>query len=1164
MREAEEILTMRNASFTYVDEAERADASPDSADSPNPDRGGCVRDIVLSLSPGTCTVLCGKSGHGKSTVLRMAEGLAGSFYPGTSSGDVLVCGTPVRELPDRMRTASMGVVMQDPRSQFFMATVADEIAFSLENLGISPDEIVARVQDAARLCNVDSLLDDKLTELSSGQKQRVALACAVACKPRLIVMDEPTSNLDEPGSQDLANIMANLKKLGCAMLVSEHRLHRFIPIADEFICMRDGNIVARWTAEEFASLSCEDVAPFGLRHPDMSLTREKAPAAGEASKPTATTKADSDTNNAIIADANSAPDRATATNKPHSTTTDHQASSHAWKLEGLTYLYPASKRGIKQIDAEFVEGTVTIIEGSNGVGKTTLARVLCGSLKEQAGQVLFDGDPTDRTFRRQNSYFVMQDVDYQLYASSVADEVVLGREVDDALKARAWEALAAFDLTDIAQRHPASLSGGQKQRVTMAAAYCSDARLIVLDEPTSGLDGDGVRQVASWCKTLAEQGKAVVVITHDTQLAQLTEGAVLRIGPSNTEGATEGRSASMESSTGNPGPFAKLFSFMENDKPLMVFSLILACIGEALGMVPYLVIALLAGGLIDGTLTLQHAAFLAGCAACAQIGKFFFTWRSSMTSHRIAFRALRTMRERMAEKMTRVPMGEIIDTPIGTVKNRFVDNVNVLEDAIAHFMPELPSNVFGPLLGIIIVFAIDWRMGLAGLATIPIGLLFYLGMMRGYQEKMTKYVTSEQHMNASLVEYVNGIQVIKAFGRTASSYEAFSSAVSDYHDSTIAWYKQSWVWLAGIKSVMPCTLLVQLPLGVLFVSQGTLALPQFLTCIVIPLSCIGPVLKFAQAASQFAVMDTCLDVIWNFLKTPELERPSERVELDGEVFELENLSFAYRTGVEVLHGVNLDAQPGQVTAIVGPSGSGKSTIAKLMAGFWDATEGCVRFGGRDVRDIPAEQLAEHISYVSQDTFLFDMTIAENIRIGRPEATDDEVRAAAVAARCDGFIGELQQGYETPAGEAGGRLSGGERQRIAIARAILKDAPVIILDEATAYADPENESYVEQALSELVSQKTLIVIAHRLSTVCNANKIVVVEDGRIVGQGTHSELLVNCPTYRGMWESHMKALGLEDLPGVAQMPTAIGQVPLTPANGLTPMLSATASMEGACD
>lgn len=263
-----------------------------------------------------------------------------------------------------------------------------------------------------------------------------------------------------------------------------------------------------------------------------------------------------------------------------------------------------------------------------------------------------------------------------------------------------------------------------------------------------------------------------------------------------------------------PSAFAKLYYFMRPDRGRMVCSLVLACIGEAVGMVPYVVIALLAAGLIEGTLTFERAALLAAVAALAHVARFFCTWRSSMMSHRIAFKALATMRDQMAEKMERVPMGTIIDTPTGTFKNRFVDNVNQLEDAIAHFMPELPSNVFGPLLAMVIVFALDWRMGLAGLATIPLGVLFYAAMMRDYKPKMARYIGSEQRMNSSLVEYVNGIQVIKAFGRTASSYGGFSTAVAEYHDSTLAWFKQSWVWMAAVKSVVPCTLLVSLPLGV--------------------------------------------------------------------------------------------------------------------------------------------------------------------------------------------------------------------------------------------------------------------------------------------------------------------------------------------------------------
>ena len=558
---------------------------------------------------------------------------------------------------------------------------------------------------------------------------------------------------------------------------------------------------------------------------------------------------------------------------------------------------------------------------------------------------------------------------------------------------------------------------------------------------------------------------------------------------------------------------------MRPDKGKMILSLALACIGEALGMVPYIVVGLLAAELVEGALTLPMAAWLCVAAAFGQVARFFFTWRSSMMSHGIAFKALRTMREMMAEKMVRVSMGTIVDTPTGTFKNRFVDNVNQLEDAIAHFMPELPSNVFAPVLAMAIVFAIDWRMGLAGIATIPLGVLFYLGMMRGYREKMARYIASEQAMNATLVEYVNGIQVIKAFGRSASSYGSFSRAVAEYHDSTLAWFRQSWVWMALVKAVVPCTLLFSLPIGVWLLSVGELGLPAFMVCISIPLGFIGSVLKFTQAASQISRMDACLNVIWDFLGLPELSRPHERVELSDEPFSFEDVSFSYHEGTEVLHGVSFRTKPGNITAIVGPSGSGKSTVAKLMAGFWDVSGGEIRYGGHDVRDIPFDQLMGHVSYVAQDTFLFDRTIADNIRMGRPDATDAEVKAAARAAGAYEFIERLPQGFDTPAGEAGARLSGGERQRITIARAMLKDADVIILDEATAYADPENEALVERAISELVAGKTLVTIAHRLSTITGADQIIVMDAGHVVAQGRHGELLASCPLYARMWADH---------------------------------------------
>lgn len=492
---------LEGVSFRYVDESEEEGGVEDRV------AGSRVDDVSFMVAPGTCTVLCGRSGEGKSTVLRLVNGLAGTFFPGAVTGVVEVCGTEVRMLSPRQRTERMGVVMQDPRSQFFMGTVGDEIAFSAENLGVEPGETLGRVQQAAVVCGVGHLLGERLSDLSSGQKQRVALAAAIACDPRVLVLDEPTSNLDAEGSAALIAILSDLKRRGVAVVVSEHRIHRFLPVADEYLCMRDGRIACRWSAEDLSALSVDEAREHGLRHPLAGVIDGRE----ETRRPNVLRVSGVEGLTTPAAEC------------------DGATRPRAWRVEGLTYRYPSTGRGIACVDASIPVGLVTVVSGENGAGKTTLAKVLCGVSREQAGRVTLDGKPVSRRERRRHSYFVMQDADYQLYAGSVADEVVLGRRVDGVLKARAWEALATFDLTDLADRHPASLSGGQKQRVTLAAAYCADADLVVLDEPTSGLDGRGVVEVADWCRALARSGKAVVVITHDELLTGLAGDVIVEL-----------------------------------------------------------------------------------------------------------------------------------------------------------------------------------------------------------------------------------------------------------------------------------------------------------------------------------------------------------------------------------------------------------------------------------------------------------------------------------------------------------------------------------------------------------------------------------------------------------------------------------------------------------
>ncbi len=468
------MIEMKNVGFIYGN----------GADEPGQDTG--VENLNLSVKHGECVVLCGRSGCGKSTVLRLINGLAPGFYAGRLTGEMSVSGKTVSSFLPEERTRLMGVVFQDPRSQFFMSNVWDELAFTAENLGIASDEIKAGIQHIAQATDIIHLLDRSLNMLSSGQKQKVAIAAAALLAPPLLILDEPTANLDGQSTEGLLKILKRLKDRGTTLIISEHRLHAFLPVADRYVYMEKGRLQKIWTKEEFMGLTCDDVRPFGLRHPDMT---EKDVSGQLASL-------------------------------------NHE---NAYEGKELTYHYRKTGDGIQDINITLPGGSVTALMGENGTGKTTLCRILCGLQKQQKGEILYKGATLSSIKRRKTSYLVMQDADYQLYADSVGNEVVLGRQMDDALRQRAYEALDAFGLREFRDRHPASLSGGEKQRVTMAAAYLSDADFIVLDEPTSGLDGDGVLKVAAWLRKLAQAGKTVIIITHDKILANLACNQVVEL-----------------------------------------------------------------------------------------------------------------------------------------------------------------------------------------------------------------------------------------------------------------------------------------------------------------------------------------------------------------------------------------------------------------------------------------------------------------------------------------------------------------------------------------------------------------------------------------------------------------------------------------------------------
>ena len=580
----------------------------------------------------------------------------------------------------------------------------------------------------------------------------------------------------------------------------------------------------------------------------------------------------------------------------------------------------------------------------------------------------------------------------------------------------------------------------------------------------------------------------------------------------------------MESNNKNVIPL--LVKYAGNEKKQIYKSIYLAIIGEMFGMLPFLAIAKLIEIIYQSEVSFKAILCITLIALGGQIMKGIFTLYSTVISHKATYHILKNIRSMVADKMLRVPMGVMIDTPIGNFKNLIVDTISKLEDSMAHFMPEITSSIVSPALFLILIFALDYRMGLASLITIPLGMSGYIGMMKDYEIRSKTYTTAQNNMNATLVEYVNGIEVIKAFNQSASSYEKFTNAIKYFHDSTLAWWKQSWLWSAFVQAVMPSTLLGTLPVGSYLYMNSKISLSGFIVCIILPIGFIAHLMKIGKYSEQFNMVKASLGVIEEFLAKDELKRPKEKANLDNTLYRFENVSFAYDKEL-VLKNISFELKPNTVTALVGSSGSGKSTIAKLMAGFWNPTAGDIFYGGKKISEIPFEQLISEISYVAQDNFLFNTSIKENIRLGNPNASDEEIVEAAKAASCHSFIMELENGYDTKVGDAGGLLSGGERQRITIARAILKEAKVIILDEATAFADPENEYLIQNAINNLIRGKTLIVVAHRLSTITKADTILVMKDGEIVESGVHNNLLDKNGVYASLWKNYINGLSEDE-------------------------------------
>jgi len=491
---------------------------------------------------------------------------------------------------------------------------------------------------------------------------------------------------------------------------------------------------------------------------------------------------------------------------------------------------------------------------------------------------------------------------------------------------------------------------------------------------------------------------------------------------------------------------------------------------------------------------------------------------STGISHAATFHALEKIRLDMAKRLSEMSLGDIEKINPGTVKGIMVERVDACEKILAHIVPEVTSGILAAIFLLILMFVIDWRLGIASFICIFVGMIFFAFMMRGAKESGKYCVDKTNELNNTAIDYINGIEVIKVFGKEDDSYKNFKEAAHNGAYCYINWLKRCIVPQIGGMVISPYTLLGILPVGAILYMNNELTLSSLIMTIVLSVTAISFLLVLFSYADDIRQIEVTIGEVLRIVNAKTLERPVEAKKLPTNYdIKLKNVRFGYNDK-EVLHNISLEIKQSTFTALVGPSGAGKSTLGKLIASYYDPKSGSIKIGGMDIRKIPLENYNSMVSYVSQSNYLFNMSIYENIRVAKPDATNEEIEEVCRKCGVDEFIRTLENGYNTIVGSKGNSISGGEKQRICIARAMIKNAPIIILDEATAYTDPENEALIQKSLSELIKGKTLIVIAHRLNTIVNADNIVVVNEGKIEESGTHKELLSKNGLYKNMWES----------------------------------------------
>lgn len=581
----------------------------------------------------------------------------------------------------------------------------------------------------------------------------------------------------------------------------------------------------------------------------------------------------------------------------------------------------------------------------------------------------------------------------------------------------------------------------------------------------------------------------------------------------------------------------RLFEIAGEKKGLLILAGVLSALSACCMLIPYLAVYQVLNNLLEnaGEINNVNKEYLTDwgwIAFAGLIGGLLLLYGALMSSHMAAFRILYGLRVRLSEHIGRLPLGYLNNSSTGAIKKALEQNVEKIELFIAHTIPDLVNAAATVTVMFVLFFSLNGWMAAACLLAIVISILVQFSLMFGRKSKdfFRQYFDTSEQMSASAVQYVRGMPVVKIFGQTVASFRQFSQSIyafKKYALHVCDTYQPGMVWFTVLLNSIVTFIL---PVGLLLLSRepGNVVLAGvYLFFIILGPGVAAPFHKLTFLASNTREIDegvSRLDAIFEEKPVPEPVIPQSPHKHD---IRFEHVSFSYEntketTRTEALKDISFTAHAGEITALVGPSGSGKSTIANLIPRFWDVTQGAIKIGGINIREIATEQLMDRVSFVFQDSFLFFDTLYENIRVGKPDATEEEVHAAARAAQCDEFIGRLPQGYQTLIGEGGVYLSGGEEQRVSVARAILKNSPILVLDEATAFAYPENEYKMQLALQELIKDKTVIIIAHRLSSIISANQIIVLKEGEIVQKGVHAELSRKEGVYKKMWDAYTDA------------------------------------------